>query len=127
MHRVGYREIQILKLVLKLIVEGYCVKAVPMIGYLGMRNYQLVLILKPSLKDSERKKTLDGIKSFLKDVKIAKEEEWGQKPLTYEIKHENTGFYVNLLLEVKSVLPSDLEKRIYTNEDVLRHLILRSK
>ena len=92
-----------------------------------MRNYQLVLILKPALKDPERKKTLDSIKSFLKDVKIAKEEEWGQKPLAYEIKHENTGFYINLLLEVKSVLPSDLEKRIYTNEDVLRHLLLRNK
>lgn len=91
-----------------------------------MRNYQLVLVLKPSLKDADRKKTVDSVKSLLKDVKI-KEEDWGQKPLAYPIRHENAGYYLNLLLEVNTVLPADLEKRILANDDILRHLVLRNK
>ena len=90
-----------------------------------MRKYQLVLILKASLSEGERKKFLDGVKSLLKDVKIAKEEAWGQKSLAYSIKRETTGFYLNFLLETKEPISLDLEKKLTVNEDILRHLLLR--
>lgn len=99
-----------------------------------MRNYQLVLVLKSSLSEVQRKKLLETIKSWLKpaspaggDVKIAKEEEWGQKPLSYSIKKENAGFYLNLILEAKTVFPLDFEKKLIDQDGVLRHLLLRSK
>ncbi len=90
-----------------------------------MRSYQLVLVLKPSLKETDRKKVVDTVKSLLKDIKIEKEEDWGEKPLAYPIKHSQLAYYVNMLFEVKDVLPQDLEKRIQTNDDILRHLLLR--
>lgn len=90
-----------------------------------MKSYQLVLVLKPSLSDVQRKKVLEGIKTSLKDVKIAKEEEWGQKPLAYNIRKQAAGFYLNLMLETKDSFPLDFEKKLITNEDVLRHLFLR--
>ena len=90
-----------------------------------MRNYQLVLVLKASLSEVQRKKLLETIISWLKGVKIAKTEEWGQKPLTYSIKRETSGFYLNLLLEAKDSFPLDFEKKLVSQDDVLRHLLLR--
>jgi ribosomal protein S6 len=90
-----------------------------------MRNYQLVLVLKASLSEVQRKKLLETIKSWLKDVKVAKEEEWGQKPLSYSIKREASGFYLNYQLEAKDSFPLDFEKKLVAQDDVLRHLLLR--
>ena len=40
---------------------------------LSMRTYQLVLVLKSDITDSEKKKVLENVKSYLKGLKIAKE------------------------------------------------------
>ncbi|PIP75152.1 MAG: 30S ribosomal protein S6 [Candidatus Levybacteria bacterium CG_4_9_14_3_um_filter_35_16] len=89
-----------------------------------MRNYQLVLVLRPSLSESERKKVTETVKGWLKDVKISKDEEWGQKALAYKIKKENAGFYLNYELEAE-VIPGDFEKRIIGQDAILRHLLIR--
>lgn len=90
-----------------------------------MRQYRLVLVLKSTLSDSERKKFLENIKEWLSDLKIIKENEWGQKPLSYTIKKQVSGFYLELELEGEKV-PSDLEKKLLTSDNVLRHLLLRN-
>lgn len=92
-----------------------------------MRSYELVLVLKASLSETQQKKLVDTIKGWLKDVKIAKVEEWGQKALSYRIKKEIAGVYLDWLLETKTVIPPDLEKKLLVNEDVLRHLLIRRK
>ena len=91
-----------------------------------MRNYELVLILRPSLKDTERKKLVDGVKDTLKEMKIVKEEEWGQKPLAYTIKRELAGYYYLLKLEGETVT-AGLEQKLTTNDNILRYLLLRAK
>jgi len=89
-----------------------------------MRNYQLVLVLRPSLSESERKKLTETVKGWLKDVKISKEEDLGQKALAYKIKKENAGFYLNYEFEAE-VIPGDFEKRIIGQNDIIRHLLIR--
>jgi ribosomal protein S6 len=91
-----------------------------------MRLYELVVVLKPSLKDADRKKMLDTIKEWLKDVKIKKEDDWGQKPLAYTIKKEAAGYYYQLVLEGES-MAKDFEQRLIRNDNILRHLLLRTK
>ncbi|HBB76289.1 MAG: 30S ribosomal protein S6 [Candidatus Levybacteria bacterium GW2011_GWC1_40_19] len=90
-----------------------------------MRKYDLVLVLRTSLKEADRKKILSGVKDSLKDAKISKEEDWGQKPLSYPIKREVSGFYVNIDIESENALPSDFEKRITSQDSVLRHILIR--
>ena len=92
-----------------------------------MRNYQLVLVLKSSLKDANRKKFLETVKAWLKGAKFTKEEEWGEKTLSYAIKRESSGFYINYLFELKDELAKDFEKRLIGTDNVLRHLLLRVK
>lgn len=91
-----------------------------------MRLYKFVIILRSSLTDAKRKKLLDLVKDWLKDLKILKEDNWGQKALSYPIKKERSGYYVYLELEGNS-MPADFEKRLLREEDVLRHLVIRSK
>lgn len=92
-----------------------------------MRKYELVVIIRASLKEAERKKLISTIKSWFKETKIAKEDDWGQRPLAYPIRHENTGYYFFWELESENGMSSDLEKRMLTHEDVVRHLLLRTK
>ena len=91
-----------------------------------MRIYELALVLESSLSQAKRKKTVDTIKSSLKDLKITKEEDIGEKPLSYKIKKQDTGYYLDLLFEGECV-PLEFEKKLLTNENVLRHLLIRRK
>ncbi len=92
-----------------------------------MRSYELVLVLRTSLKAAERKKLIDNVKNLLKGLRVVKENELGKKALSYPIKKEKEGDYMTLILEGESVIPNDFEKRLITEEDILRHLILRTK
>lgn len=91
-----------------------------------MRSYDLVLILKPSLTEAKRKKLIETVKNWLNDLKIVKNEEWGEKVLSYSIKKEKTGYYLFLQLEGESI-PTDFEKKLLTQEDIIRNLIVRKK
>jgi small subunit ribosomal protein S6 len=92
-----------------------------------MRKYDLVMVLRSSLSDAERKKLIEGVKAHLKGMKFTKEEEWGQKPLAYTIKKELAGYYYLFQFETENSVTEGLEKRLLTNDNVLRHLLLRTK
>lgn len=92
-----------------------------------MRVYNLVLILKSSLSETQRKKLLETVKEWLDNVKVKEEKAWGQKPLSYRLKKEISGFYHQMILETEKVLPSDFEKKLLAQENVLRHLLVRKK
>lgn len=92
-----------------------------------MRLYELVLVLKTTLTEPQRKKLVEQIKEMLKGVKVVKEEEWGQKPLAYKIKREFSGFYHQMQLESETGIEKGFENKLVGNENVLRHLLIRKK
>jgi small subunit ribosomal protein S6 len=89
-----------------------------------MKTYQLVLVLKTSITEANRKKFVETVKDWFGKAKVTKEEEWGEKTLAYPIKKEKSGFYLNFLLESVKI-PVDFEKKLFANENVLRHLVIR--
>lgn len=92
-----------------------------------MRSYDLVVVLRPSLNDVEKKKQIAAIKKLLGDMKITLDDEWGQKPLAYIIKKELAGYYYLFKFETENTVPAGFEQKILTNENILRHLLLRTK
>ena len=64
-----------------------------------MRVYELALVLRSSFSQVQRKKVVDAIKNLLKDLKVTKETEIGEKPLSYKIKKEDTGYYMDFCLK----------------------------
>jgi ribosomal protein S6 len=89
-----------------------------------MRQYKLVLVARSSLKDADRKKLLGAVKEMLGKVKEVKESEMGQKPLSYPIKKEVSGIFTKMEFELETI-PLDFEKRLFGNEDILRHLLIK--
>lgn len=85
----------------------------------------MVLVLKTSLNEANRKKFIEMVKSWIGAAKFTKEEEWGEKVLAYVIKRENSGFFQNFVFELKDDFAKDLEKKITASDNVLRHLLLR--
>ncbi len=92
-----------------------------------MRLYELVLVFRPSLSEADRKKLVTTVTDLLKDMKVVKEEDWGQKPLAYMIKKEVAGVYHMMQLESEAAVPADFETRLLRNDSILRHLLLRVK
>lgn len=90
-----------------------------------MRTYRLVLVLKSTLSEDEKKKFFENLKTWIEEFKIVKENEWGQKPLSYAIKKQASGLYIEFLLEGEKI-PSSLEKKLMASDNVLRHLLLRN-
>lgn len=97
-----------------------------MVKLCSMRSYELILVVKPSLTEPLRKKLISSVKELLKDLKIVKENEVGQKTLAYKIKRETSGYYLDLFLEGETI-PQDFEKKLLENDNILRHLVLRTK
>lgn len=89
-----------------------------------MRNYQLVLVLKTSLVAAGRKKLVEAVKDFFKGAKFEKDVELGEKDLAYNIKKEGKGAFFSLKFEAEN-LPEGLDKKLKSNEDILRFLYLR--
>ena len=91
-----------------------------------MRTYELVVVVKPSVKEADRKKLIDQVKEWLGEVKVAKEDDWGQKALAYLIKKQDSGHYFMMQLEGETI-PEGFETRLIQNNDILRHLVVRTK
>ena len=87
----------------------------------------MVIVTKPSLTDAQRKSFLESIKDFLKEMKVVKDEDMGQKPLAYKIKHEIAGVYHRFQLETENSVTAGIERRLINDENVLRHLLIRTK
>ena len=92
-----------------------------------MRHYELVLVVRPTLAEANRKKLVESVKALLKGVKVTVENDWGSKALAYPIKKELTGYYFDFILETEDGITADFEKKLLNNEDLLRHLLIRTK
>lgn len=89
-------------------------------------TYQLTLVLKSTLKAEDRKKLLENIKKEFGKSKI-EENEMGQKALSYPIKKEVSGYFVTFKIDGEDQGPAEFEKKLLSNENILRHLFLRIK
>jgi small subunit ribosomal protein S6 len=87
-------------------------------------TYNLTLILKPDLKEADRKKLVKDVESAFGKGKIT-EKDWGEKALAYPIEKQSSGFYVTVKAETEEVIAKDFEKGLYQNSKILRHLLLR--
>jgi small subunit ribosomal protein S6 len=98
-----------------------------------LRTYELTYIFAGSVADQDIEKAKAEIEPLLKraSAKILKTEEWGRRPLAYIITHDGKkqteGYYVHLVLEMPADKSQDLDREMYLNSRVMRHLLLVSE
>lgn len=92
-----------------------------------MNFYELTLIARNDVSQSQVEALVDSIEACLKEGKgeILKKEFWGLRQLAYKIKKNSKGHYVFLGIKAPVEAMNEVERRLSLNEDVLRHLTLR--
>jgi small subunit ribosomal protein S6 len=92
-----------------------------------MRTYETMLVLDPEMSKEQIEEFAGKLKQFLGDrgVEIRKVEEWGARPLAYEIKKRKKGFYLLFYLKGDAALISEMERSLRLMEEVLRYLTVK--
>lgn len=92
-----------------------------------LRDYELVMIVKPELEEEKYNSIIDNITQFItsREGTVANIDRWGKRKLAYPIKHFLEGNYVLARFKVKPTLSKELEAHLKISEEILRHLLVR--
>lgn len=92
------------------------------------RNYEITIVLKPQLSDKEIADFIESTKTAIKNGngEVVSEEKLGRKRLAHEINKEREGFFLLFKFKSDANLLEGLEKSLKLNENVFRHMTIRS-
>ena len=92
-----------------------------------MANYELMLIINPSISEDDRNSSLNNLKKLFEEnsVKVEKEDVWWEKKLAYKINNSNTGFYVLFDLELNGKTISPMTKTMNLDKNIYRHMFVK--
>jgi small subunit ribosomal protein S6 len=93
-----------------------------------LRDYELTVVISPSVADDEVTATLEKKVSQLiteRGGSITEVKPWGRKKLAYPIKNYTEGNYVLTLFKMDPKLTAELESSLELSEEILRHLLVR--
>lgn len=93
-----------------------------------MKNYEIMIIVKPTLSESEIKGVVDTFAKVIKDngSKVVESKEIGQRELAYEIKKFKTGYYYLYTVEAKDDKAiNEFDRLAKINNNIVRHLITK--
>ena len=90
-----------------------------------MTNYELMLIIDPTLEDEKKEATVETVKGIIEaDGTVGEVDVWGLRKLAYPIQKKNEGYYVVVTFQASPELPKELDRRLRISEVVMRHLII---
>lgn len=92
-----------------------------------MHNYDLNVILEPSLNETQLKLEKDAIAAQIERVQgeVNEIDEWGNKRLAYPIRKLNEGYYVIYKLSLTETAPRQLATNLRLRDNIMRVLITR--
>ena len=89
------------------------------------RDYELGLVLSPDVGDEQARAIVERVTQYVanNDGQVVRVNAWGRRHLAYPIQHHRDGlyFWFDLMLTPESV--KGLERLLYVNEEVIRHLV----
>lgn len=99
-----------------------------------MRNYEIMFIVRPTLKEEEIKKVASNFQKVLEDngAKVTNVDAWGQRTLAYEIKKNSetykSGYYYVINLEASdNKAIKEFDRLALISNDIIRHLIIKNE
>ncbi len=92
-----------------------------------MRNYQSVLILKPDLDEAQVEESVNKITAILKKFggSVLKLDKWGKKRLSYRVRKNKFGFYLNIYHTCEPGKVPDLEKEYQLYDLIIKYMVIR--
>jgi len=88
-----------------------------------MRYYETLFLLNPNLADEDYKALVDKFLGLVEKHKgvLINVDEWGKKPLAYDVKKFNRGYYVLMRYCGGSQIVSELNREFRLDERVLKY------
>lgn len=92
----------------------------------AQRNYELMLVINPTLTEERLNATVSGITQFIIGLEgtVAETLMVGKRRLAYPIKHQSEGHYVLMHFKAKSAAGPQLEARLNILEEIIRYLLV---
>ena len=92
----------------------------------AQRNYELMLVINPTLTEERLNATVGGINQFIIGLEgtVSETRMLGKRRLAYPIKHQGEGHYVLMHFKAKSAAGPQLEARLNILEEILRYLLV---
>ncbi len=91
-----------------------------------MTNYELMLIVDPSISEDDRNASIDNVKTLLEaNWKIVKEDIWGEKKLAYKINKSEKWFYVLFELELNGLKIKEISSSINLDKNIWRYMFVK--
>jgi small subunit ribosomal protein S6 len=93
-----------------------------------MKNYEIMMIVKPTLSEDDTKKVVENFSKVLTEngATITESKEIGQRELAYEIKKFKSGYYYLYTVEAnddKAI--SEFDRLAGISSDIIRHLVTK--
>ncbi|MBH71330.1 MAG: 30S ribosomal protein S6 [Alphaproteobacteria bacterium MarineAlpha6_Bin6] len=94
-----------------------------------MSLYELVFIARQEVSPVRAKELAKKINEFIvkKGGKIKKEEYWGFKNLSYQIKKSRRGHYIFFIFDTTATVIHELKTQIKLTQDIIRHMFIKIK
>jgi len=87
------------------------------------KQYETVLVVDAMIPDESIASEFDAVSKLIESQgKVIRVDRWGKRRLAYPIRKRSHGEYAAFYYEAEGALPSELEKRLRINENVLRWL-----
>lgn len=87
-----------------------------------LRLYELVLMLRPDIADSEASSVIQLISQFA-SRNILHSEYWGLRNLSYQIKKNNAAHYYYIQFKSDETVNDNIKDKLSVNDSVIRYLI----
>jgi small subunit ribosomal protein S6 len=99
----------------------------PNLGGTRLRDYELVVIIKPSVTEDELQTVVTKTSQYITERggSIGEVNQWGRKKLAYPIKEFAEGNYVHTQFSMDPQSTTELEANLELSEDILRYLLVR--
>jgi small subunit ribosomal protein S6 len=92
-----------------------------------MRNYEVVVILDPTLDERTVEPSLDKYLNVIRKDggTVESVDVWGRRRLAYEIAKNEEGIYVIVNLQAEPATVKEFDRQLGLNESVLRTKVMR--
>ena len=91
-----------------------------------MYTYEATFILLPGVSEFENGKNELKKEFESAGIKVVKEEDKGEQPLSYPIKKNNRGHYLFYQIEAPAAGLTTLDKALKIKPEILKHLFIRT-
>ena len=91
-----------------------------------MKNYELLVVFKPSLDSEELDKVVEKVSEEIKSYQgsVSSVDKMGRKKLAYDVQGYRDGFFANIVLSIPAESIVEFKRNLKLNDNVLRFMFL---